>query len=223
MPTTYQIALKVNFDANGGSGAPSSVRNPKVSGYAAVSDIPATLSVTIPTDKPTRTYYTFQGWSASSGATSASYAAGGSYSHTFYDVLYGQPTEYVAKLYAVWSHQTAYVNYDANGGSGAPAQQSHWAGYSVTLSSTKPTRDGYTFLGWAESSSATTATYQPGETCALYTTTTLYAVWEAIATYVAYIKVGGAWKQADVYVKVSGAWKQSSQAYVKVSGAWKST
>ena len=71
------------------------------------------------------------------------------------------------------------VTYNANGGSGAPSAQTKYYKNDLTLSSTRPTRAGCTFLGWATSSTATTATYQPG---AAYTTDkalTLYAVWKA--------------------------------------------
>ena len=40
------------------------------------------------------------------------------------------------------------VKYNANGGSGAPSSQTKWHGTALTLSSTKPTRTGYTFKGW---------------------------------------------------------------------------
>ena len=40
------------------------------------------------------------------------------------------------------------LEYDANGGSGAPGDQSFYAGRPVTLSDTIPTRTGYTFTGW---------------------------------------------------------------------------
>ena len=40
------------------------------------------------------------------------------------------------------------MSYDANGGTGAPAAQTKTHGTALTLSSTKPTRTGYTFLGW---------------------------------------------------------------------------
>ena len=49
----------------------------------------------------------------------------------------------------------------------------------LTLSSTKPTRTGYTFLGWATSSSATSATYSAGGTYSNNVAATLYAVWKA--------------------------------------------
>jgi hypothetical protein len=39
------------------------------------------------------------------------------------------------------------------------------------------------------------------------------------AATVAYIKVSGAWQQADVYIKVSGVW-QLSTSFIKTSGAW---
>lgn len=72
------------------------------------------------------------------------------------------------------------ITYNANGGSGAPAAQTKWYGETLVLSSTRPTRTNYNFKGWATSSTATTAAYQPG---ANYTANpsdnvTLYAVWE---------------------------------------------
>lgn len=78
---------------------------------------------------------------------------------------------------------TYSVNYNANGGSGAPAGQTKTYGQTLTLSSVKPTRAGYNFLGWATSSTATTATYQPGGSYTTNAGTTLYAVWQ-VATLI---------------------------------------
>lgn len=82
------------------------------------------------------------------------------------------------------------LNYNANGGIGAPSSQS-WRGeashHSFTIPSTRPSRTGYTFRGWALSSSATTATHQPGSTfSASPGTNTLYAVWSVITYTVTY-------------------------------------
>lgn len=84
-----------------------------------------------------------------------------------------------------------YLYYDANGGSGAPPTQSSVSttnnSWAFTISSTEPTRSGYTFLGWSTSSTATSASYQPGDTISLTSSSpkaTLYAVWEeAPCTY----------------------------------------
>lgn len=70
------------------------------------------------------------------------------------------------------------VKYDANGGSGAPGTQTKYYNKTLTLSSTKPTRAGYTFKGWATSKTATTANYQPGGSYTANAATTLYAVWQ---------------------------------------------
>lgn len=78
---------------------------------------------------------------------------------------------------------TYSVNYNANGGSGAPAGQTKTYGQTLTLSSVKPTRAGYDFLGWATSSTATTATYQPGGSYTTNAGITLYAVWQ-VATLI---------------------------------------
>lgn len=49
-----------------------------------------------------------------------------------------------------------------------------------TVSNARPSRDGYTFLGWAGNPDATTVTVQPGNTITTpRETTNLYAVWES--------------------------------------------
>lgn len=50
-----------------------------------------------------------------------------------------------------------------------------------TVSNARPSRDGYTFKGWADSAAATTAQYQPGGKIAVNhadSPKTIYAVWE---------------------------------------------
>jgi uncharacterized repeat protein (TIGR02543 family) len=74
------------------------------------------------------------------------------------------------------------ITYNANGGSGAPSTQYKMNGVTKTLSSTVPTKSGYTFKGWSTSSSATSATYSAGGSYTLNSSKTLYAVWEANLT-----------------------------------------
>jgi len=82
---------------------------------------------------------------------------------------------------------TFTLNYDANGGNGAPASQTYKAtsqyekSYTFTISSQTPTREGYNFLGWNTEKNAATASKQPCNTIVVNNNnnpTTLYAVWE---------------------------------------------
>ena len=91
-----------------------------------------------------------------------------------------------------------YLYYNANGGSGAPPTQSSVSttnnSWAFTISSTEPTRSGYTFLGWSTSSTATSASYQPGDTISLTSsspTRTLYAVWEEASRTYYFRTLGG--------------------------------
>ena len=98
------------------------------------------------------------------------------------------------KLTAIWEEQATYtVTYNANGGSGAPAAQTKTHDVALTLSTQKPTRSGYTFLGWATSSSATSAQYQPGGSYTNNSSVTLYAVWKAQTYTITYDNNGGRW------------------------------
>lgn len=73
--------------------------------------------------------------------------------------------------------KTYTVAYDANGGTEAPENQTKTESISLALSSNKPLRSGYTFLGWSDSPSATAVQYLPGDTYNENSDKTLYAVW----------------------------------------------
>ena len=144
----------VTYNANGGSGTPSSQSKTY------------NKALTLSSAKPTRTGYAFQGW-ATSASGSVAYAAGASYT-----------ANASVTLYAVWKANTYTVSYDANGGSGAPGNQTKTHGTTLTLSSTKPTRANYTFLGWGTAASSTTVSYAPGASYTNNAAIKLYAVWK---------------------------------------------
>lgn len=73
--------------------------------------------------------------------------------------------------------QTYTVTYNANGGLGVPGSQTKTHGVNLTLSNTRPTRNGHEFLGWANSSNATTASHQPGSIYTSNANLSLWAVW----------------------------------------------
>ena len=82
---------------------------------------------------------------------------------------------YASMSYTVPALASYKVIYNSNGGSGAPSAQTKYYGKTLTLSSTKPTRTGYTFKGWATSASGS-VTYASGASYASNSALTLYAV-----------------------------------------------
>ena len=85
-------------------------------------------------------------------------------------------------VYALWTPNTYTITYKANGGSGGPSSQNYKyaPNGNIYLSSDKPSKTGYTFMGWSESSSATSASYSPGQWWGTHNANnyTLYAVWK---------------------------------------------
>ncbi len=150
------VSGTVSFNANGGSNAPASQKK-----YF-------NQTLTLSSTQPTRSGYTFKGWGTSSGDTTPDYYAGSSYT-----------AESGRTLYAIWeTNQSTYtVKYNANGGSGAPSSSKHQSGSAHNVTSTVPTRFGYTFLGWSKSSTATEASYKYGSGFTVHSNVTLYAVW----------------------------------------------
>lgn len=80
------------------------------------------------------------------------------------------------------------VTYNANGGSGAPSNQTKWYGENLTLSSTQPTRTGYTFNGWNTASDGSGTDYSSGQSYTTDANLTLYAKWTANTYTVVYNK-----------------------------------
>ena len=89
------------------------------------------------------------------------------------------------------STPTYKVTYNSNGGTGSVSAQSAKAGNTIVITSSKPSREGYTFLGWSKSSTATVATYVSGKAYSFTANTTLYAVWKKVEYSVTYNMNGG--------------------------------
>lgn len=164
-PTTYYAVygdhtLTISYNSNGGSAIASSTHKTLFNSSGVSKSVSTKLSRT----KPTKTGHTFNHWANGS----VKYQPGASVTIT---------SNLTVK--ASWTVNTYTIKYDANGGSGAPSNQTKTYNVTLKLSETKPTRTGYTFLGWSTSKTATTATYQAGANFTGNSNTTLYAVWQA--------------------------------------------
>jgi len=108
---------------------------------------------------------------------------------TNYSSVYSNPT---GSCTVSVSAKTSYtVSYYANGGSGAPASQTKWYGETLKLSTTQPTRTGYTFAGWNTNSSGTGTNYSAGANYTSNAALTLYAKWTPVTYTVTYNANGG--------------------------------
>jgi uncharacterized repeat protein (TIGR02543 family) len=153
----------VAYNANGGTGSVPTDATRYTGGTATVKFSPL----------PTRTGYTFLGWSQSSSAASPSYIAAGLKAFT----VTGNTT-----LYAVWKINTHTVTYYGNGNTSGsdPAATTHNYGTNAVVKGSETlARAGHTFLGWAQSSNATAATFAPGATFLVSGNVSFYAVWRA--------------------------------------------
>jgi len=173
MPVTLyarweKCTYAVKYDANGGSGAPAA--QTKIYGTA----------LTLSSAKPARTGYNFLGWNTKADGSGTNYASGSPYTQ-----------DAPVTLYARWEKCTYAVKYDANGGSGAPAAQTKIFGTSLTLSSAKPSRTGYNFLGWNTKADGSGTNYAAGSSYTADSAVTLYAHWEKKTYTVKYDANGG--------------------------------
>lgn len=140
----------IKYAANGGSGTTTS----QTKTYGTALTLHSAL---------TRTGYNFSKWKASDNTL---YSAGASYTKNEATTLTAQ-----------WTAKTYEVKYSANNGTGAPSTQTKTYGQTLTLSSTTPTRTGYTFSKWNTKSDGTGTSYSPGGSYTANEGTTLYAQW----------------------------------------------
>ena len=126
------------------------------------------------------TGYTFHGWFSSSSGTNAV-----STSSSYTTKLYSSTT-----YYAYWTKNTYSVTFSPNGGSfpsGTTTTRTGIAHGQTIENFPTPTRTGYTFLGYATSSNATSGVSEYQVT----RTVTLYAVWSLKSYTITFYANGG--------------------------------
>lgn len=155
---------------------------------------------------PERSGYEFLGYSTSTTATTATYKfAGSGFANSWSFTGTSSIRNY--NLYAVWRiwYEASFTLY-ANGGQFSDGSISTTYSEGSSLSNKiifvpQPTREGYTFLGWATTSSATTTsygTYGPFDLAQFGKNYTLYAVWQRVYHYkVTYKSGAGKWSNGD--------------------------
>lgn len=199
------------FNANGGTGTMPSVKASYQNAF------------TLPENTFTRLGYTFASWSmyrksdskwytnnngwetassiSANGYTKSTYKSGRTYTLDT-SWVYDGTTSDIYVMYANWTPNTYIVKYNANGGTGTMANSSHTYDAAKALSANAFTRTGYTFLGWATSSTATTAKYTNKQSVNNLTSTNggtvnLYAVWSKNAYTIKYNANGGIGTMSD--------------------------
>ncbi|MGD9910725.1 MAG: InlB B-repeat-containing protein, partial [Candidatus Izemoplasmatales bacterium] len=155
--TVYAVTspsqVTVTYVLSGGTGYPQEE-------FIDINTIPD-LTVT-----PLREGYTFNGWYTDSDCTS---------------LYQGEELIEDIILYAGWIiNETAVtiVSFDLNGGVGSFPDIQVGLGSHVTEPALAPTKDGYTFVGWGESTSSTTLF--DFENTTIQGQLVLYAIWEEI-------------------------------------------
>lgn len=160
------ISTPVTLDLQGGTGGTTQIR------ASAEADMP---SITI----PSKTGYIFSGYFSNTNGGGTQYYTSAGTSATTYPVSGGATT-----LYAYWVGITYYVQYNGNGATnGSMSLSTFIYGTAHTLASNTYTRKGYTFEGWATSSTGSVVytnetSITTGLTTINGTNIILYAVWE---------------------------------------------
>ena len=162
--------------------------------------------VTVTANSPSSGYH-FTSWSSSNGG---SFASSTSTQTTF--TMPSASTTVTANTTA----NNYTIVYNGNGGSGSTSSQTVYYGNTVTLRSNGFSKNGYTFLGWSMSSSATSASYaasssynvssltsSAGVTNSNGATINLYAVWKQ--TYVATVSFQTTGSCANITPGTTGA------------------
>lgn len=187
IPAPVAETVTLTYDANGGTGAPETATvNKNTEDYVLNTD-------TTPTHEPVDGRdVEFKGWSADEAVINQVYEKDNvPATVTTIDIAEENVT-----VYAVWAYKeeppvgTVMLNYDANGGTGAPASTTVNKNTEVTLdSTTTPTHaeaDGkyVTFAGWSNDEAVKGVIYEKGSEPTTVdkvtvgeTDVTVYAVW----------------------------------------------
>ena len=188
----------MTFEACGGSGGQTG-------------QVTAILDQAMPaisTTQPTRKGYSFAGWYDADTGGTMYYTADCTSARNW------DKNDATATLYARWTAKTYKVKFDANGGEGGQSADvtATFDADMPAISTAKPTRKGYAFGGWYDTSASTGGTQYYTSECKSARKwgkdasgdTTLYARWEANTYNVRYHEKAGKLIGADE--KAYDAW-----------------
>ena len=146
-------SYSVSYNANGGSGAPGG----QTKWYGE--------NLTLQSGEPTRTNYVFKNWNTKADGSGTTYNKGATYT-----------ANAAITLYAQW-YPPYTITYNANGGAGAPGNQTKIYNTTLKLTTAKPTRAGWTFKEWNTVAGGTGTPYPSGSNYIANAAATLYAQW----------------------------------------------
>ena len=182
---------------------------------AGTTSITATYNAAMPSiTAPTKTGYTFGGYyTATNGGGTQYYKADGASAKAWTETS-------VTKLYAKWTANKYSVKFNANGGSGTMSNQSFEYDVPQQLTPNAFTRSGYTFVGWAESSTGDVV-YTDRQLVNNLTTTNnstvnIYAIWKEKTANTIYLKPSDEWKNDNARFAVY-YWKDSENGWVDMT------
>ena len=156
-------------------------------------------SITIKNNTFVRNGYTFAGWTTNIDGTDDGYGwTGWSGIWNYDNGQYGINNNKLV-LYARWNIKAYTISYNANGGSNAPGDQSKIENKSISLSSSKPTRTGYTFVNWNTKKDGSGTTYKAGASYNGNANLTLYAQWRINKVYIKLNANGGSVRGSTTY------------------------
>ena len=127
----------------------------------------ASQGIAVKSEVPVREGYIFTGWNTAQDGSGASYSEG--------TILYQNTI-----LYAQWKKMITYtLTYDVQGGyfKGAVTEK-YVSGTIAVVTSEKPLKDGYTFIGWNTKEDGSGEMYMGDSAVTINGNITLYAQWE---------------------------------------------
>ena len=193
----------ITYNANGGL---FSSTDPNVY-YVTYKEEALTGSNTI-TEGPTWTGRDFLEWNTEKDGSGTSYAVGDSYTSM-------EPLA----LYAQWEEHHITLHYNANGGTGAPPDQTILYSKEARASEVIPTRPGFLFKGWATSKNAkvpivvANGLYKPANTEPDTVSDTLYAIWQTADIQIKHRDLFSIGKSSNDPPTAKATTKDESQEY----------
>ncbi len=183
------LSFVVTFEANDGSGGQTTQQ-----GLGSTSLTPNTF---------TRSGYVFAGWDTLPGGGGTTYADS--------DLFTISSNE---TLYATWT-PVFTLTFNANDGSGTPAETTQVGSGATTLNANAFSRNGYSFGGWNTLAGGGGTAFANGDSLSLSSNTTLYAVWVANSFTVTFDANDGSGTPAQTSQMGSGVTALNANTFIR--------